>query len=249
MRKTLKLGSSGEDFKYLVDRLNELQYECPRVNVFDDHVKDAVRDFQSRHVDSAYRPLKIDGVVGPLTWWALEQKDIYSLVAGINRVFESIPPGGSYRGKEALAIAYHEMMNGAQEVGSNNNGPWVVKYLNGAQPPQNWCAAFVSYCFSKTSNSPISYSLGAKRIYNQFERKEWIYNHKTEDPLPGDIVVWHRGDPDSWMGHIGFVFKCVGGVLYTIEGNKGSFPAPVKIFHYTFQNMKRLLGFGRVDYA
>ena len=42
--------------------------------------------------------------------------------------------GGSIRGRAALEPAIAQMQAGAKEVGSNNSGPWVEKYLNNILP-------------------------------------------------------------------------------------------------------------------
>jgi len=40
-----------------------------------------------------------------------------------------------------------------------------------------------------------------------------------------------------------------GGILYTIEGNKGGVLAPVRVFDYVMGRIEKLLGFGRVPDA
>jgi hypothetical protein len=40
--------------------------------------------------------------------------------------------------------------------------------------------------------------------------------------------------------------NCEHGILFTVEGNKGGFPAPVRVFDYVVSRIDRLLGFGRV---
>jgi len=160
------------------------------------------------------------------------------------------PVGGSPRGRSALEVALSEMASGAKEENTNNSGPWVEKYLNGiVDPPANWCAAFVSWCYSRHMEGlPFRYSLGARDIRSQFKQKQWTYAVSEGTlPEPGDIIVWWRGQPDGWKGHIGLVHSLSeGGVLYTVEGNKGGFPAPVRIFDYVLSRIDRLLEFGRV---
>ena len=59
------------------------------------------------------------------------------------------------------------------------------------------------------------------------------------------LEVRHRTDASA--AHIGLVRKLEYGVLYTIEGNKGGFPAKVNQFDYVLSRMDNLLGFGRVS--
>jgi hypothetical protein len=103
----------------------------------------------------------------------------------------------------------------------------------------------VSWCFSQHRDGiPYRYSLGARDIRQQFKRKGWLI--EGAPPEPGDIIVWWRGQPEGWMGHIGLVHHHSNGLVYTIEGNKGNFPAQARGFTYTFGRIDKLLGFGRV---
>ena len=55
-----------------------------------------------------------------------------------------------------------------------------------------------------------------------------------------------RPTREGWKGHIGLVRHCSNGLVYTIEGNEGNFPAPVRGLTYTLGRIGKLLGFGRV---
>src|SRR5204863_1081301 len=66
--------------------------------------------------------------------------------------FTRMPPGtagGSTIGRAALAAAIGELEAGAGEVGGNNAGPFVRKYLQVVDVDEgnSWCAAFVSWCY------------------------------------------------------------------------------------------------------
>lgn len=149
----------------------------------------------------------------------------------------------------ALEIAQGEIAAGACEQDENNAGPFVEKYLNGlAEPPANWCAAFISWCFVQASQTilmmPFKYSLSARAIYNEFKRNQKI----IDLPVPGDLIFFWRGSKDSWMGHIGIVhdIDLDSNRIYTIEGNRGKFPAKVDYYEYKFDAIPQLLGFGSV---
>lgn len=166
----------------------------------------------------------------------------------------------------ALLIGEHEYEIGAGEEGENNSGPFVHKYLNElAEPPANWCAAFVCWCYLEASKRfdvemPFEYTLSARKIYNIFREKNWIIDvHKS--PQPADLIFFWRGDQYGWMGHIGFVkdiyeetktSELDGTQIYkkwikTLEGNKGYFPARVNHYKYNYANVPQLLGYGRMQ--
>ena len=244
----LKQGATGAQVREMTGLLVDRGYLDAASSTFDLSVKHAVEGFQARHVAANGRPLKVDGKVGELTWWALRNPDNTSLLTPPVAPPE-IPHGGGAIGRAALRVALAEMAAGSKEVGENNSGPFVKKYLNDiVPPPANWCAGFVSWCFSQTPQGiPYRYSLGARDTRDQFKRLGWAYDARDRTPEPGDIVVWWRGQPDGWMGHIGFVRSVEGGILHTVEGNKGGFPAPVNTFDYVLGRMDRLLGFGRAE--
>lgn len=248
MTAILKNGSEGREVLELTRLLRARGFDVPEQAQFDSRVRRAVEGFQARHLDSRGRPLSVDGVVGPLTWWALRNPDQGGLpVPPAPSDGLELPEGGSAAGRAALIAALGEMQQGAGEAGANNSGPWVEKYLDGlTPPPANWCAGFVSWCYRHAPGGiPFRYSLGARDVRNQFQRKGWTYAARDGLPEPGDIVVWWRGQQEGWQGHIGLVHHYSDGILYTVEGNKGGYPAPVRVFDYVLSRMDRLLGFGR----
>lgn len=215
---------------------------------FDQETYRAVRAFQSQNLNQQGHPLVVDGKVGELTWWSLHNpKPIIESPSAVD--YAQMPPddsGGSQRGRAALAAAIGELKDGAGEVGGNNRGPFVKKYLHGlVSEGEPWCAGFVSYCFSQNpAGMPFRYTVGARNILQEFNKRGWA--HKPgEDylPQPGDIVVWWRDQLASGKGHIGLVHQLRDGFLYTIEGNKSP---NVQGFNYVFSRMDKLLGFGQV---
>ena len=161
--------------------------------------------------------------------------------------------GGTSVGRNALQVAINEMLAGAMEIGGNNMGPWVKKYLDPSGVPvgNSWCAAFLSWCFLQAAGGdkkamPFKYSASARNVFNQFKQKGWTYDGKDPNflPQPGDIVSWWRVSLPSGFGHIGIVHHYADGFLYTIEGNKA---ANVAGFYYVKTRMDKLLGYGRVQ--
>ena len=152
--------------------------------------------------------------------------------------------------ERALEIALAEMAAGAREIGGNNRGPWVRKYLALCGLPEGnpWCAAFVSWCYVEAAKSlgmqrafkPIA---GAKRVYAA-AKKAGGARDQAHDAEPGDIICWTRGGANAATGHVGMVHhiddECV---IHTIEGNKTS---RVALFKHPLVEPGRI-GIARVD--
>lgn len=246
----LKKGSKGAAVSELQQMLRELDYNIPVTGNFDNATYNAVRNFQSRHLDKHNMPLEIDGEVGELTWWALQHPK--GKVQGGAIDYGEMPAvelGGSAIGRSALQFAIAELNAGAGEEGGNNKGPWVRKYLQpcGLGEGNSWCAAFISWCFLQAAGGnrkdmPFKYSAGARNIYNQLKKSGWVYDTSLSLPEPGDIVTWWRVSLASGFGHIGIVHHYSDGFLYTLEGNKA---ANVAGFSYVKTRLDKLLGYGR----
>lgn len=247
MNTVLKKGAKGAEVRELQDLLVKKGFDLVIDGDFGPGTFSAVKAFQSQNLDQDGRPLTVDGVVGPLTWWSLRNpKPDVATVHGVD--FTVMPPddaGGSERGRAALEAAIGQLNANAREIGGNNRGEFVRRYLNGiVEEGNSWCAGFVSWCYSQHPDGiPFNYTVGARDVLNKFRRKGWGY--KLEDgvtPEPGDVVVWKR-EGAAWMGHVGLVYQTIDGKLYTIEGNRSP---RVQGFDYVLSRMEKLLGFGRV---
>lgn len=249
----LKKGSTGPKVKELQRLLRELDFDVPVTSVFDTATYNAVRTFQAAHLDKHGKPLEVDGKVGAITMWALQNPRSKVTNAEINyKVMPGLDMGGHPTGRRALHFAIEELKAGAGEIGGNNKGKWVKKYLQliGLPEGNSWCAAFVSWCFLQAadgdkSKMPFKYTAGARNIYNQFRDKGWHFlsTDETFIPQPGDIVAWWRVSMPSGLGHVGIVHHFEDGFIYTIEGNKA---ANVAGFSYVKTRLDKILGFGRV---
>jgi hypothetical protein len=249
----LKKGGNGHDVRDLQQLLTERGYPVGIDGDFGAETYRAVRAFQSQNLDQHGQPLVVDGQVGQLTWWSLTHpKPVIITPSAVD--YTTLPPpeaGGSDLGRAALAVAIGELKAKAGEVGGNNSGPWVKKYLAPAGLPEgeSWCASFVSWCYLQASGGdkhalPFAYCPGARNLLQEFKAKGWAYAPNSGyQPQPGDIVVWWREKLGGWLGHVGFVYQLKDGMLYTIEGNKSP---NVQGFSYVFSRMDKLLGFGHV---
>ncbi len=253
MPSNLKKGDQGQEVRLLQKSLNEHGFPVDVDGDFGAQTHKAVRAFQSQNLDAHGQPLVVDGKVGPLTWWSLTHpKPVIDIPVAVN--YAKMPPkkmGGSRIGRAALKKAIAEMKAGAKEIGGNNCGPWVAKYLAPANLPQghSWCASFVSWCYlqackGKKDKMPFDYCPGARALLRQFKDRGWGHEpHSGYEPKPGDIVVWWRVSLSGWQGHIGLVHSVQDGMLYTIEGNRSP---QVQGFSYVQSRIDKLLGFGHI---
>ena len=114
----------------------------PLSGSFDAATTAAVRLFQARFTDAHGTPLRVDGVVGPVTWAAL---------------FPDAEPAPAAPAPPLAAAALDAARGeiGVREVPpGSNRGPKVDVYLRavGLDPAAGcyaWCAAFVYWCFGK----------------------------------------------------------------------------------------------------
>ena len=248
---TLHKGDQGPPASQLQQLLVQRGYATDVSGLFDTKTWQALRAFQTQNLDQHGQPLVVDGVAGPLTWWSLQHpKPFIKTPAAVD--YATLPAnGGSTLGRAALAAAIGELEANAREIGGNNRGAFVCKYLApaGIDEGNSWCAAFVSWCFMQASGGskatmPFAYTPSARILLAEFKQRGWApASGSGYLPLPGDIVVWWRVSLAGWQGHTGLVHSVQDGMLYTIEGNRSP---RVQGFSYVLSRMDKLLGFGHV---
>ncbi len=191
--------------------------EATADGIFGPATEALTKAWQSRH------GLKADGIVDAETW-----------AAALAAVPPVLPAAGDFAAA-VLAAAQRDVFDEATGAGvretSPNSGPRVDEMLRAVhvEPPANWCAAAVTSWLRAAElatglPSPIAGSAGAKALMAQLQAKSrWWPKHELagRSIAPGMIVVWHRGDPGAWTGHIGVVERVHPDHLETIEGNSG----------------------------
>lgn len=209
--------------RLIQERLN--QVGCGPVDVggvFNKETKAAVQLFQARSVDSQGQSLRIDGVVGPLTWATL-----FGAASFPGMIGEAVSP----LVKSSLVVAATQVGVMEQPPGSNR-GPQVDEYLKsvGLHPESDsypWCAAFVYWTFQKAAaqlgrENPCIRTAGVLDHWNRAGRAgitRILPAHVADDfslLKPGLIFVisMERG-----KGHMGIVEDFRNDRLVTIEGN------------------------------
>lgn len=116
-----------------------------------------------------------------------------------------------------------------------------------------WCAIFVSWCADQCGylEQGIIPRYASCRIgIDWFQaRDQWHSRRSGYVPKAGDIIFfdWYKrktGGRDGRADHTGIVASCVGGTVYTIEGNSGD---AVKERSYPMSSLD-ILGYGTPNY-
>lgn len=190
--------------------------------LYDRATQEAVRLLQARSVDGQGQSLKIDGVVGPLTWAALFGAHRIPSIA--NRPISALM-------KATLSVASSQVGVMEDPPGSNR-GLKVDEYLNavGINPAAGsyaWCAAFVYWSFKQAAarvgtDNPAIRTAGVLDHWRKAGRAG-VTRLVSEEILadlsllkPGLVFVINTG---GGHGHMGLVEDFRDDRLITIEGN------------------------------
>lgn len=114
---------------------------------------------------------------------------------------------------------------GIHEVGGNNHGPWVKKFLAecGLSEGYAWCDAFQSYEEHGVAGHrlPIE-SASVGQTYATAKQLGWV----VSQPARGDLVCYDFDGDGQFDDHIGIVVKVLALgpfiTLQTVEGNTSS---------------------------
>lgn len=119
-----------------------------------------------------------------------------------------------------------------REVGGNNQGPWVKKFLAEVGLPAGyaWCDAFQSYEEHAAAGRklPIE-SASVAQTFAEAQKLGWVVSR----PLRGDLVLYDFDGDGQANDHIGIVVKVIhlpstkgklfgSFVIQTVEGNTSS---------------------------
>lgn len=121
---------------------------------------------------------------------------------------------------------------------SDGHNPKVLQYFKDVghewveDDETAWCAAFVG-AMLKRAGLPHTGKLNARSYL------KWGVPVDMKDAQEGDVVVFSRGDPNGWQGHVAFFVKEDGTKLQVLGGNQSN---QVNIAKYP---KSRLLGIRR----
>jgi hypothetical protein len=114
---------------------------------------------------------------------------------------------------------------GIREIGGNNHGPWVKKFLSEVGLPEGyaWCDAFQSFEMRGAAGHqlPIE-SASVLQTYATGKKLGWA----VTKPARGDLVCYDFDGDGQFNDHIGLVVRVVSIgpmlTLETVEGNTSS---------------------------
>ncbi|WP_143304667.1 CHAP domain-containing protein [Chitinophaga vietnamensis] len=199
-------------------RLTELGVgDLQSTGIFGPKTVAAVKQFQASHTDSYGNPLIADGKVGPITWAVLFGTPVTQPAAAPTPLL-------------AKAVEVAKGQIGVMEVPpGSNSGPMVNQFLasTGTPPGNNWCAAFVYWCFDQAAQSlgvpnPLVKTAGCLDHWNRTTGTKILTADAVNNPsliVPGSIFIRSYG---NGFGHTGIVSAVNGGFMETIEGNSNN---------------------------
>lgn len=169
----------------------------------------AVKRFQAAHVDGAERQLTVDGQVGPLTAWALDQVELLPET-------EEQEESGSLR-KSAPWLAEMRAITGVREVPGSRNSPIIMSwrsdigkafpdlaryaatYTGDAIP---WCGFGLARCCAVWGVKPPASFMWA------LSWSKW--GTKLPRPIVGSIMTFKR----EGGGHVAVLEKISGNTVW-----------------------------------
>ncbi|RQO59725.1 CHAP domain-containing protein [Paucibacter sp. KBW04] len=201
----------GNDPKLTLDESNDQ---------FGPKMRQVIKLFQARHVDSQGRPLKQDGEVGAITWALL-----FGAQAVPQQAASTIPLLN-----QLIQVARGEEARQVREVPPDSNrGTDVERYLAsvGLGGGFSWCCAFTYWCFKTAAEqlhrgNPMFKTGGCLKHWQMAESqgaRRILAAAAQGNPgllQPGMLFIMDHG---GGLGHTGIIESVSGGLLTTIEGN------------------------------
>jgi uncharacterized protein (TIGR02594 family) len=134
---------------------------------------------------------------------------------------------------DIMKIASGEL--GIKEIKGTEHNPRILEYqqitgLRFGDDETPWCSIFTNWV-AKQAGVPMS---------GKADARSWLkVGTPTEDPKPGDVVIFWRGSLSGWQGHVGFFvgFDHTGKNIYVLGGNQRD---EVNITEYSTE---RVLGY------
>lgn len=127
---------------------------------------------------------------------------------------------------------------GTREVPGKQSNPAIIEMFRAVghewveDDSVAWCAAFIGACIERAG-------IRSTRALNARSYLQWGVPVELADAQEGDVIVFSRGDPNGWQGHVGFFVKRAGTNIEVLGGNQSD---AVNVARYP---VSRLLGVRR----
>ena len=173
----------------------------------------AIKQFQDKN------GLVVDGIVGPNTLAKLFPKESS---APVSPVLDTIPLEMPW-----LIEAYN--LIGTQEDPGRGSNEAIIGWgerlrINYTDDEIPWCGLFVAHCVgSQLPSEPLPTNPLGARNWSKF-------GTKCDVPQLGSIMVFWRGSPDGWQGHVGF-YWAEDSTCYQILGGNQSNSVSISRLH------------------
>lgn len=143
--------------------------------------------------------------------------------------------------KQMDAYRLAQVANGTKEIKGPEDNPKIVAWFRDvkhgyiADDETAWCAAFLGAMLERAG-------LQSTRMLNARSYLDWGEAVPTKEAQPGDIVVFWRGSPSGWQGHVGFFVGWRENGINVLGGNQAD------AVRYSIYPSNRLLGIRRFKY-
>lgn len=206
-----------------------------------------VKLFQSRFSDINGNPLKVDGIIGAISW---------VILFGVSSVPLTTPTLNPLL-KRVLEIAAGEVGIMENPIGSNA-GVRVEAYLAsvGLSRGFAWCVAFLYFCFEKASGelgviNPLVKTARVLDLWSRANCRKIVTPDFVNNPSlikPGYLFIISTG---NGHGHTGIVESVEGGFLTTIEGNTNDTGSPegTGVFRRVKKRKTNTINLGFLDFS
>lgn len=193
-------------------------------------MKYTVLELQRQLLLRGYNPGPLDGILGSKTESAiiafkksrgLRPRAFVGPVTEnllFNAGVKNVPTD---KGKIPPWMVIARSLEGTREIAGRKHNPnilalWKMAKLPFTDDETPWCAGFVGACLEQAGFR--STRSAAARSYER-----WEYGTRLRKPVAGCIVVFWRGKPTGWSGHVGFVDSVdQQGRLIVLGGNQGN---------------------------
>jgi uncharacterized protein (TIGR02594 family) len=166
--------------------------------------------------------LMADGIVGPVTRSAL-----FGAAAAAPRPAETVPT-------EMPWLLEAARLRGLRETLGTASNPVITDWADDLKMPYAgddvpWCGLFVGHCLR--SGLPE-----ADLPANILGARQWLQFGTPVTPQLGAVMVFWRGTPTGWQGHVGFCWAEDDACFHILGGNQADSVSITRI------DRRRLLG-------